>query len=109
MSAMGLGCAGIGGPFLIKNGSVNGYGQVNDKNSIEAIRVALDMGITYYDTADIYGCGRSERVLGEALGSSKWELGKTLCLSAPAMKDNLAMLITIDAKQNISHETIELK
>ena len=68
---MGLGCAGIGGPFLNKDGSVNGYGQVNDKNSIEAIRIALDMGITYYDTADIYGCGRSERVLGEALSSQR--------------------------------------
>lgn len=48
-------------------------------------------------------------ISGHIHQAGKWELGKTLCLSAPAMKDNLAMLVTIDAKQNISHEIIELK
>ncbi len=69
VSALGLGCAGIGGPFLGKHGEINGYGRVSDKESVRAIEVALEMGVTFFDTADVYGCGRSERVLGEALGS----------------------------------------
>ncbi len=71
VSALGLGCAGIGGPFLNQEGGVNGYGQVDDKKSIEAIQVALNLGINFFDTADVYGCGRSEMVLGEALGSQR--------------------------------------
>ncbi len=66
VSPMGLGCWAIGGPFWNK-GSARGWGQVNDEDSIHAIHRALDLGITFFDTADVYGCGHSERVLGKAL------------------------------------------
>jgi len=66
LSAMGLGCWAIGGPFW-KNGQPVGWGHVNDDESIRAIHRALDLGITFFDTAGVYGCGHSERVLGKAL------------------------------------------
>ncbi|MBD3407532.1 MAG: aldo/keto reductase [Candidatus Lokiarchaeota archaeon] len=67
VSPMGLGGWAIGGPFLHPKNGVLAYGQVDDKESIKAIRKAIDMGITLFDTANVYGGGRSERVLGEAL------------------------------------------
>lgn len=65
-SAMGLGCWAIGGPFW-KGTTPVGWSKVDDGESIRAIHRALDLGITFFDTADVYGCGHSERVLGEAL------------------------------------------
>ncbi len=69
VSAMGLGCWAIGGPFW-HDGWV-GYGNVDDDESIRAIHRALDLGVTFFDTADAYGCGHSERILGQALASGR--------------------------------------
>jgi aryl-alcohol dehydrogenase-like predicted oxidoreductase len=71
VSAIGLGCWAMGGPWdwLEADGSrePEGWGQVDDAESIRAIHFALDAGITLFDTAATYGCGRSERILGQAL------------------------------------------
>lgn len=64
--AIGLGCWAIGGPFWAGTQPL-GWGEVDDNESIAAIRKALDLGISFFDTANIYGCGHSERILGEAL------------------------------------------
>jgi aryl-alcohol dehydrogenase-like predicted oxidoreductase len=61
-----MGCWAIGGSNIV-NGKRRGWGDVDDNESIRAIHTALDMGVTYFDTADVYGAGRSERVLGDAL------------------------------------------
>lgn len=66
VSSMGIGCWAIGGPFY-HGEDIVGYGQVDDAESIRAIHCALDMGVTFLDTADAYGCGHSERILGQAL------------------------------------------
>lgn len=66
ISAMGLGCWAIGGPFW-KKGLPVGWGQVEDSESIQCIHRAIDLGINFFDTADVYGCGHSERILGKAL------------------------------------------
>src|SRR5215210_9416174 len=72
VSAMGLGCWAIGGPWEFA-GSPAGWGAVDDEESVRAIRRALDLGVTFYDTADVYGCGHSERVLGRALEDRREE------------------------------------
>jgi aryl-alcohol dehydrogenase-like predicted oxidoreductase len=47
-----------------------GYGQPYAEQGARAIvRRALELGVTLFDTAEIYGFGRSERILGEALGA----------------------------------------
>jgi aryl-alcohol dehydrogenase-like predicted oxidoreductase len=66
VSAIGLGCWAIGGPFWFE-GKADGWGEVDDAESIRAINRAIDLGVTLFDTADVYGTGHSERVLGQAL------------------------------------------
>jgi aryl-alcohol dehydrogenase-like predicted oxidoreductase len=70
VSALGLGCWAIGGPWT-SNGRPAGWGEVDDDESIRAIRRALELGVTLFDTADVYGCGHSERVLGRALAGRR--------------------------------------
>ncbi len=65
VSPMGLGCWAIGGPFW-EGKTPQGWGEVDDEESIRAIHAGLDMGITLFDTANVYGAGHSERVLARA-------------------------------------------
>lgn len=67
VSALGMGCWAIGGPHA-RQGSPVGWGEVNDEESVRALRRAYELGVTLYDTADVYGCGHSERLIAQALG-----------------------------------------
>jgi len=66
ISALGLGCWAIGGPWTF-NGMVAGWSGVDDAESVRALHRALDLGVTFFDTAANYGAGHSERLLAEAL------------------------------------------
>ena len=70
VSAMGLGCWAIGGP-LWRDGQPRGWGDVDDAELLRAIHRALELGITFFDTADVYGAGHSERILGQALAGRR--------------------------------------
>jgi aryl-alcohol dehydrogenase-like predicted oxidoreductase len=70
VSALGLGCWAIGGHMTLE-GKPDGWGQVDDRESIRAVHAALDLGVTFFDTADAYGAGHSERVLGQALAGRR--------------------------------------
>lgn len=62
VSAMGLGCMGMH----------HAYGPAADeKEMIALIRKALDLGIAFFDTAEIYGSGDNEILLGKALKNKK--------------------------------------
>lgn len=50
-----------------------GWGQVDERELIAAVRAALDRGVNFFDTADTYGLGQSERTLGKALGARRPE------------------------------------
>ena len=67
VSAVGLGCWAIGGPFYDREGRPLGWGEVDDHASIRAIHCAMDLGVNFFDTADAYGAGHSEEILGRAL------------------------------------------
>lgn len=70
VSAVGLGCWAIGGEHWMVDGDTRspmGYGQIDDAESVRAVHRAIDLGVTFFDTANNYGAGHSERVLGEAL------------------------------------------
>jgi len=57
VSALGLGCMGMS----------EFYGPTDEKESISVIHRALDLGVNFIDTADMYGIGRNEELVGKAL------------------------------------------
>lgn len=57
VSAIGLGCMGIS----------QSYGEPDRAGGLATIRRALELGVTFFDTADAYGWGTNEQVVGEAL------------------------------------------
>src|SRR5919201_2148782 len=58
VSAIGLGCMGLS----------FGYGPATDKQQgISLIRAAVERGVTFFDTAEVYGPFTNEELLGEAL------------------------------------------
>jgi len=70
VSKIGFGAWGIGGPAMA--GSVPiGWGNVDDNISISALKKSFDLGVTFYDTADFYGLGHSEELIGKVFGNSK--------------------------------------
>ena len=70
---IGIGTWAIGGPFYsgegcrYPTGAPLGYGLCDDAESIRAIHAAIDHGAVLIDTADAYGTGHAERVLGQAI------------------------------------------
>jgi aryl-alcohol dehydrogenase-like predicted oxidoreductase len=72
VSAIGMGCWAIGGPWSARaTGVPLGWGVVDDDESVRAIHRALDLGVTFFDTADTYGAGHSERVLARAFAGQR--------------------------------------
>jgi aryl-alcohol dehydrogenase-like predicted oxidoreductase len=61
VSVIGFGAWAIGG-----NKFGNSYGATNDRESAKAIAKAIEMGCNFFDTADAYGHGHSEEILGAA-------------------------------------------
>ncbi|MFV0476858.1 MAG: aldo/keto reductase [Parahaliea sp.] len=57
VSALGLGCMGMS----------EFYGSRNDERSLQVLKQALDEGVTFFDTADMYGNGNNERLLARFL------------------------------------------
>ena len=49
----------------------HGWGNVQEQELIDAVHVALDQGINFFDNADTYGLGQSEKTLAKALGSRR--------------------------------------
>jgi aryl-alcohol dehydrogenase-like predicted oxidoreductase len=73
VSALGVGCWAIGGPFW-EDGRPLGWGEVDDDESVRALHRALELGVTFFDTAAVYGAGHSERVLGRAFAGRRDEV-----------------------------------
>ena len=64
VSEIGFGAWAIGGS----------WGDVSDDESLAALHAAVDAGVTFVDTADVYGDGRSERLIGRLLQERDEEL-----------------------------------
>lgn len=67
VSEIGFGTWGLGGD---KGGS-KAYGPTDDRQSEAALNRAFDLGITFYDTADLYGFGHSESLLGKTFKQNR--------------------------------------
>ena len=62
VSEIGFGTWGIGGTA----GGATAYGAADDRESKAALRRAFDLGVTFYDTSNLYGYGHSESLIGSA-------------------------------------------
>lgn len=70
LSEIGFGTWAIGGVAEV-GGIAIGWGPSDDQVSVKAIHTALDAGINFFDTADFYGLGHSESLLGDTIGNRK--------------------------------------
>lgn len=108
VSEVGIGCWQIGGTE---------WGDVTDDQALETLQAAADAGITFIDTADIYGGGRSEQLIGRFLrqrGARERffiasKLGRR---SEPGWPENFTPAIirqhTEDSLQRLGIETLDL-
>ncbi len=69
VSEIGFGAWGIGGPAMAGDVPI-GWGNVDEDASISALRKSSELGINFYDTADFYGLGHSEELIGNVFGNS---------------------------------------
>ena len=87
VSEIGLGCWAIGAD----------WGDVSDHNAKSTLKTALDCGVNFFDTADVYGDGRSEKFVAELIKSTKEQIhvatktGRRFCLlyTSPSPRDGL--------------------
>lgn len=81
---VGLGCMGFGGA----------YGQVDPIEAVRTIAYAIDCGVALLDTADVYGAGVSEEIVGAAIRSKRGRV--VLCTKVGIRKDERGRVVGID-------------
>ena len=65
VSALGIGCMP-----MVRDGNIT-YGQATDEESIATIHRAIDLGVTFFDTAQIYGPFQNEELVGKAIAGRR--------------------------------------
>lgn len=105
VSAISFGTWAIGGS----------WGDVNDDEAMAALHTAVDAGVNFFDTADNYGDGRSERLLGELLRQRKEQLlvatkcGKRFPVQVPEQYDYEHIRAFAErSRANLGVETLDL-
>ncbi len=106
MSVVGLGCWQLGAD----------WGAVTEDDAMSVLHAAVDEGVTLFDTADVYGDGRSERLIGRLL-RERPDVGLTVATKAGRRADpHVPEAFTLDAlrawtdrsRENLGVETLEL-
>ncbi|MDK2896121.1 MAG: hypothetical protein PWP04_241 [Candidatus Atribacteria bacterium] len=105
ISEIGFGSWAIGG----------GWGKVEEKDALLALHEAIDQGVNFIDTADVYGDGRSERLIAQIRKERKEEIkvatkaGRRLSphVAAGYNRENLRSFVE-RSRRNLEVETIDL-
>ncbi len=108
INRIGLGCMGMS----------EFYGSFDENESIITLHKAIDLGINFFDTADMYGCGANELLLGKAF-KGRWK-NIVLATKFGVMRGNNAEFLGVNSKpeyitkaceeslQRLGIETIDL-
>ena len=91
------------------------WGRVDDKESLAALHRALDLGVNFFDTADVYGNGRSERLIGQLRKERRepfyvaTKAGRRLPTQAPDgyNQENLNRFVD-DSLRNLQTDSLDL-
>jgi aryl-alcohol dehydrogenase-like predicted oxidoreductase len=105
VSEIGFGAWAIGGS----------WGETNDDESLAAMHAAVDAGVTFFDTADVYGDGRSERLVAQLLRDRDEQLTVATKFGRRASKQEVGQF-TYDnlrgwlerSRENLGVETVDL-
>jgi|TARA_B100001971_G_C18250766_1_gene578019 aryl-alcohol dehydrogenase-like predicted oxidoreductase len=89
-SRIGFGCWQLGGNLTIGK-NPHGYGKIDEKEATKAIDYAIDYGINFFDTADTYGLGKSESLLGKALKGKRNKI--IICTKGGKISDGVSNFI----------------
>lgn len=100
VSEIGFGAWAIGGRADVA-GTPFGWGRTNDEDSLAAIRRARELGVTFFDTADSYGFGRSESLLGIVLSRRRQDV--VIATKVGVSRDGDGKLIKDFSREHISH------
>lgn len=95
VSAIGLGCMGMS----------EFYGPSREDQSLKTLDHALDIGVTFFDTADMYGMGENERLLGRALAKRRDEV--TLATKFGVMRTGDGEVIGVNGSPEYVREACE--
>lgn len=107
VSVVGLGCWQLGAD----------WGEVGEEQALAILDAAVDSGVTFLDTADVYGDGRSERLVGALLAARGPQAGLTVATKFGRRADpHVAEAYTLDAfrawsdrsRENLGVETLDL-
>lgn len=100
VSEIGFGAWAIGGAAEAA-GVPFGWGRSSDDESLAAIRRARELGVTFFDTSDSYGFGRSESLLGIVLSRTRQDV--VIATKVGVVRDVNAKLQKDFSKQHIFH------
>ncbi|HUP61445.1 MAG TPA: aldo/keto reductase [Thermoanaerobaculia bacterium] len=100
VSEIGFGAWAIGGRADAA-GTPFGWGRTNDDESLATIRRARDLGVTFFDTADSYGFGRSESLLGIVLSKKRQDV--VIATKVGVSRDTNGRLTKDFTRAHVSH------
>src|SRR3954465_12637308 len=94
VSPLGLGCMGMS----------QSYGTPNDPESLATIARALELGVTFFDTAEVYGVGHNEELLSRAL---KGKRGGVVVPSKVGFRIEAGMIAGLDSRPERIGEVVD--